>query len=177
VPFLRNEHFDDLAPVSAATLSFYLRIKNELCRSYDIIVQLMPNCPNRSSTDICNCIDFFVSSGSPFLISSFKYGFSNPWWAHELAANGSAKPLFGAMMSKRSQDLPTLYCPTGAIWVAQETELIRYGTFYGDGYRFFPLSLVSSVDIDDYEDLAMAKALKSVHRENSGSGKPGISDS
>lgn len=60
---------------------------------------------------------------------------------------------------RRSQDLGTLYCPTGAIWIAHTRALKESGTFYGPDYRMHPLSWESAVDIDDAADVRLALAL------------------
>ena len=63
-------------------------------------------------------------------------------------------------MKRRSQDLPDLYCPTGAIWIAKTKDLIRSKTFYGEGYCFEEINWINAIDIDDYEDLEFAKISK-----------------
>jgi UDP-2,4-diacetamido-2,4,6-trideoxy-beta-L-altropyranose hydrolase len=58
----------------------------------------------------------------------------------------------------RSQDLPPLYCPSGAIWVARAPVLKAAKSFYATGHTYYPLSWMSAMDIDDVEDLELAKA-------------------
>jgi N-acylneuraminate cytidylyltransferase len=89
----------------------------------------------------------------------------NPWWSFIKNKDGRAKPLFPFQLKKRSQDLPILYCPTGAIWIAKAKKLIKSKTFYGKDSCFEELNWISSVDIDDYADLDFAKILKK-HKKN-----------
>ena len=84
----------------------------------------------------------------------------NPWWAFIKKKNNKAVPLFPRQIKKRSQDLPNLYCPTGAIWIAKTNELIISKTFYGKGYCFEEIDWINAIDIDDYEDLKFAKISK-----------------
>ena len=84
----------------------------------------------------------------------------NPWWAFKLDKRNKSKALFPKQLTKRSQDLPNLYCPTGAIWIAKTKDLIRNKTFYGKGYCFEEINWINAIDIDDYEDLEFAKILK-----------------
>ena len=73
--------------------------------------------------------------------------------------------VFEDFINKRSQDLPKLYCPTGAIWIAKTKELRRTQNFYAEGYKTFILNWKSAMDIDDHEDLEMARMLLSLQNE------------
>jgi CMP-N-acetylneuraminic acid synthetase len=72
--------------------------------------------------------------------------------------------LFPEAISKRSQDLEHIYCPTGAIWLARRIALLEAGTFYGPNHRCFPMDWISAVDIDDMDDHQMALALAIMRR-------------
>lgn len=159
VPFLRTEYADDYSPVSEATAAALQQAIDYWQEEYELAVQLMANCPLRSADDIKSAIDVFLNKGGEFQISCFKYGWMNPWWAVKLGADGHPERLFPDTAGKRSQDLPELYCPTGAIWVAKAEKLLEHKTYYGPGYIFEPLSWVSAVDIDDYDDLSFAKSV------------------
>jgi N-acylneuraminate cytidylyltransferase len=157
VPFLRDHHNDDYSTVSDVTIYVLKELKKRLNLQYDIVVQLMANCPLRNAVDIRNSIYNFVEKKSSFQISCFKFGWMNPWWAHSIDEQQIVTPLFPKALKSRSQDLPNLYCPTGAIWIALVNKLIKTGSFYENLYNLFQLPLQSSIDIDDYDDLEMAK--------------------
>jgi len=157
VPFLRDSHNDDYSAVSDVTVHVLKELRTRLNLEYDVVVQLMANCPLRNSDDIKKSITNFVEKKALFQISCFKYGWMNPWWAHSFDEHQKLYPLFPKALKSRSQDLPDLYCPSGAIWIALVKDFLKSGSFYGDQYNFYPLSLKSSIDIDDYDDLNMAK--------------------
>ena len=159
VPFLREEFADDHAPVSEATTTALQQAMAHWGEDYTTIVQLMANCPMRTCSDIKSSLSRFEQFDRKFQISCFKYGWMNPWWAVQLDDTGYPKRLFPETSNERSQDLPELYCPTGAIWIAKAGLLVRQKTFYGQDHIFDPISWESAVDIDDYEDLNFAKAL------------------
>ena len=159
VPFLRKIDFDDNSPVSLATLNYTLKLQEYLDVSIEHVTQLMANCPLRTEIDIQNFIKQFHKSGSNFLLSCFKYGWMNPWWAFKIDKTGLHDFVFPDAINKRSQDLENLYCPTGSIWIAKVTELELAKTFYGKGHRFFEVPWRSAVDIDEYDDLDFALAL------------------
>lgn len=159
VPFLREENADDISTVSQATVSAVNQLKSKLNESYDVVVQLMPNCPMRTSDDIQQSYENFKTAKAVFQISCFKFGWMNPWWAVKLASNQQPQPIFPEALKTRSQDLPPLYCPTGAIWIAKTEALLKSQTFYGDGHIFYPVDWTSAVDIDEPEDVEFAKAI------------------
>lgn len=158
-PFLREQNADDFSPVSAATISALRTAEEYWGEKYSRVVQLMANCPLRTAGDVEASLDHFVRSESKFQISCFRYGWMNPWWAVRLSEAGEPERLFPEAATKRSQDLDPLYCPSGAIWIADRDSLLEAGTFYGPGHRFFPLSWQSALDIDDADDLDMALAI------------------
>jgi N-acylneuraminate cytidylyltransferase len=159
VPFLRSSYTDDHAPVSEATTLALQQAMNYWKESYASVTQLMANCPLRTADDINQALRQFEARGRSFQISCFRYGWMNPWWAVKLDTEGHPVRLFPETASQRSQDLPELFCPTGAIWVAKADELLSTKTFYGQDHVFEPMSWESAVDIDDYDDLRFAETL------------------
>ena len=159
VPFLRESHTDDFSAVSEATLSALNQAADYWQEDFHTVVQLMSNCPLRTAADIRVALNAFEQSSRTFQISCFRYGWMNPWWAVKLDDNGRPSRLFEDALSQRSQDLPELYCPTGAIWIAKVADFINAGTFYGAGHSFEPMNWENAVDIDDNEDLNFARAV------------------
>lgn len=159
VPFLRASFADDHAPVSEATASALQQAMNHWQESYASVIQLMANCPLRTVDDITQAVTQLEAQARSFQISCFKYGWMNPWWAVKLDPEGHPERLFTETAGQRSQDLPELFCPTGAIWVAKADALLKSNTFYGPNHVFEPISWESAVDIDDYDDLRFAEAL------------------
>jgi CMP-N-acetylneuraminic acid synthetase len=162
VPFLRQDHADDHAPISMATLAALDQLERHQGVQYDVVVQLMANCPLRRATHIRAALDNFDASGAPSQISCFRFGWMNPWWAVKLDAAGVPSTMFADTHTARSQDLPPLFCPTGAIWVAQAHALRAAGSFYCPGHIMHPMPLAAAVDIDDHDDLHMALAMFSM---------------
>jgi CMP-N-acetylneuraminic acid synthetase len=152
---------DDHSTVSQATLATILQLRDK-GQEYDYVIQLMANCPLRDAKDIYNSFQNFIFGGYDFQLSCFKYGWMNPWWAVKLKDKYKPESISPEALKSRSQDLPELYCPTGAIWIARVSELFMSETFYGPDYTMFPIPWQHAVDIDDMEDLKMAEALKAM---------------
>ncbi len=162
VPFLRDRCADDHATASQATIAALTQVEKILDEQYEIVVQLMPTCPLRNGRHISEAYDNFVRTEVPFQISCFRFGWMNPWWAVKLDEKMSPAPVFPEVKEKRSQDLPDLYCPTGAVWIARVAALQKAGTFYGPGHTFYPMDWKVSVDIDEWADLEMARVIHSM---------------
>jgi N-acylneuraminate cytidylyltransferase len=152
---------DDHSTVSQATIATLQQLRDR-GQEYDYVLQLMANCPLRDSNDIRLSFRNFTSGGYDFQLSCFKYDWINPWWAVKLKDKYKPESIFPEALKTRSQDLPELFCVTGAIWIARVSELLKTDTFYGPDYTMFPIPWQHAVDIDDTEDLKMAEALKAM---------------
>ena len=157
VPFLRDEASGDHATSSEATLVALQQAEKYWNEDYKIVAQLMANCPLRSAQDVQLAIESLAESRAPSQISCFRYGWMNPWWAARLSDNKEPEWLFPNACESRSQDLPQLFCPSGALWIAQSSVLKESKTFYAPNHIFHELSWLSAMDIDDENDLYMAK--------------------
>ena len=127
---------------------------------YDTVIQLMANCPLREAGDIKRSYKNFKKNRRNFQISCFKFGWMNPWWSFLSGKNNKIKPIFPKQIKKRSQDLPNLYCPSGAIWIAKVNKLFESKSFYGKNACIEEINWINAVDIDDEEDLKFAEVLK-----------------
>jgi N-acylneuraminate cytidylyltransferase len=158
-PFLRDAALaDDVTPVSLVTLDTLQRLDPEGER-YDMLAQLMPNCPLRSAEDVQDSYAQFRNGASPSQISVVRYGWQNPWWAMRRNEEFRLEPLFPDEMKQRSQDLPELFCPTGAIWWASAAALRREKTFHLEGRTGWEIPWQRGIDIDTQEDWAMVEIL------------------
>jgi N-acylneuraminate cytidylyltransferase len=157
VPFLRDAHLaDDQTHVSLVTLKVLEQL--DPTDTFMHVCQLMPNCPFRTAEDIQDSFRHFLATGAETQLSVTRYGWLNPWWAFQMP-EARLEPLFPEALKQRSQDLPALYCPSGAIWWATAEALRRYQTFHSESRTGFELSWQHALDIDDEEDWAMAEVL------------------
>ena len=159
VPFLRSGNSDDITPVSEATCDALMQSEDYWGVKFEAVAQLMANCPLRTNKDIVDFMGGYADRQVPFLLSCFKFGWMNPWWAFKLDSDQTHIPLFPHALKQRSQDLDDLFCPTGSIWVANSDALKRSRTFYGTGHQFHPISWKAAVDIDDLDDLEFARSV------------------
>lgn len=159
VPFLRGaELADDQTPVSLATVDALERLDPN-GDIFGEVAQLMPNCPLRTSTDVQDSYRQFAASGAEAQISVTRFGWQNPWWAMRRSESYVLAPLFEQQVTARSQDLPDLFCPTGAVWWACAATLRREHTFHIAERTGWEMPWQRAVDIDTADDWAMAESL------------------
>ena len=157
VPFLRDAALaDDETPVSAVTVDALERLG---AGAFAHVAQLMPNCPVRTADDIRASHEQFVESGAPAQLSVARFGFQNPWWAMRRDPQQRLAPLFPDRITARSQDLPELFCPTGAVWWARAPVLIRERTFHVPGRTGWEMPWQRAVDIDTDDDWQLAELM------------------
>jgi N-acylneuraminate cytidylyltransferase len=163
VPFLRDAALaDDQTHVSSVTLDALQRV--DPTEQVHGIAQLMANCPLRTADDVVASFEQFDRSGAAAQLSVTAFGWQNPWWASELTPAGAMAPIFPERMTSRSQDLPALFCPTGAIWWARPEVLRQTGTFHVPGRTGWVIPWQRAVDIDTEEDWQMAEQLLRLSR-------------
>lgn len=166
VPFLRDSNFDDYSTASQATIRALQQVQSHYDEDYEVVTQLMPNCPLRDSKDIISAMEAFVLHEKQPQISCAPFGWVNPWWANTIDDDGTPSPLFPEAREKRSQDLAELFFPTGAIWISKTEDLIQGGSFYTSNYRFQPISFTHAIDIDVTSDLELARLILSGYGRN-----------
>ena len=166
VPFLRKENFDDYSSSSEATYSALKQATKFWGIEFEMVAQLMANCPLRDYLDIQKSIDIFKESNYASQLSCFKLGWMNPWWAFQIKKNNEIEEIFKHKAEYRSQDLPELYCPTGAIWIAKVEQFLKEKNFRMKNYKYIPIDWVSAMDIDNEEDLLLAKALFNLRKDS-----------
>ena len=167
VPFMRDAALsDDVVPVSAATVDALERLASS-GDSVAAVCQLMPNCPLRTAGDVVASAEQFENGEAVAQISVVRYGWQNPWWAMRRADDFALEPLFSDAATARSQDLPELFCPTGAVWWARSSDLRREGTFHMAGRTGWEIPWQRGIDIDTEDDLEMARVLLSLQRGGS----------
>lgn len=160
-PFNREAYADAHSPSSLVSVDAV----NQLDKEYDIVVQLLPSCPLRSAETIIESYTNFIEKDYDFQLSCFKFGWMNPWWAYKIADEKPSPVFSDDLRNRRSQDQEELFCPSGAIWIAKTAKLLEAQTFYGEDFRMHPIPWKEAVDIDEYDDLAMAEVLYKTMQE------------
>jgi N-acylneuraminate cytidylyltransferase len=162
VPFLREAQLaDDHTPVAQATVDALARLEAEGDR-FEAVAQLMANCPLRDAGDIVASWNHFARSGARFQITIAPYLLQNPAWAVMRGMDGRLSPVFNEHFSTRSQDLPPVFCPSGAIWWAQTSALRETKSFHTSATIGWEIAWEHGLDIDTPDDWRVAETLASM---------------
>jgi CMP-N,N'-diacetyllegionaminic acid synthase len=157
VPFLRKKYFDDHSPVYLAT-TYAANEAKLFFGNFDIVVQLMPNCPFVTGKVIDEALINFTKKKYKSQISFSKFIYSKPEWAVKIdLKKNKIRNMFKKKTSMRSQDFEDSYYPTGAVWISNYYYLKKYKTFMSPGYGHFICDYKTSIDIDTVEELKVAK--------------------
>lgn len=126
---------------------------------YDYIVLLQATSPFRSGRDIDACIELCHRSHAPSAISVCQAA-KPPQWMYALGAGGRLRPVLkNRRTANRRQDLPPVYLPNGAVYVARVDWLRKSRDFVGPETRAYVMPTGRSVDIDGKADLLLARAM------------------
>lgn len=165
VPFLRDASLaDDYTPISLVTLDVLERLDPD-GTVFRNVAQLMANCPLRTAEDIRDSYRQFVETDANAEISVTRYGWLNPWWA--MTQDREMRLAFALDIdpSVRSQDLPEVFCPTGAIWWIKADVLRREKTFHIVGRTGWEIPWQRAVDIDTEDDWQLAEILMQARQQ------------
>jgi len=164
VPFLRGaELSDDETPVSSVTVDALKRV-DPTGRRFASVAQLMPNCPLRDAADVRVSYEQFIETEALSQLSVARFGWQTPWWAMRRGDDFTLAPLFPREAVMRGQDLPPVFCPTGAIWWARAETLRAAGTYHVTGRTGWEIDPVHAIDIDTEDDWRLAEALMTTAR-------------
>jgi CMP-N-acetylneuraminic acid synthetase len=160
VPSLRSEFFDDISPVSLATIHTFKSIMDEKDSfSSATVVQLMPNCPFLSVDTLLDCVKTQQEIGSRSLISCINVDAIN-WYAFTLDNNQPNWIVKDVNLISRTQDKAPIYVPSGSVWIAQGDYLLAHKSFYGPNYQFHEIPFLEGYDIDTKEQLEFARLIE-----------------
>ena len=117
---------------------------------------LLPTTPLRSAADIEGAYDKYVNSDADYLMSTADYLFS-PFRALHENDQGRIRLFWGENYLKKDQDLPHVECHNGAIIMGSIKQLRADGHYYGQQMIGYHMPLERSVDINNIEELKLAR--------------------
>ena len=158
ISWRRTESVDDFATVSDVVMDVLDNQEQDL--QIDNWAVMLPTCPFRSITEAEMQVQTFLDGGKrrSLMTCVEALGFQ-PAWAFKLDEGGQATRIAPESWSRRSQDLPSLYMPSGNFWISTRHLLKRDSGYHGPETSFFPISFVTGFDIDSPADMAFARKI------------------
>jgi pseudaminic acid cytidylyltransferase len=152
-PSLADDH-TPLMPVLAWVLEQYLRRG----RQFDSICLLMPTAPLIEADDLKRAEQEFRRWGGQRTVMAVSRFGVPVEWGFRMAADGTLTPCQPGMAMVRSQDLQPTYYDSGTFIFLPGQDVIR-GQIDASPMIGFELPRYKAVDIDDAEDLELAKVI------------------
>jgi CMP-N-acetylneuraminic acid synthetase len=167
VPFERPEHLaTDEAPsrdVVLHTLDWFASRGTE----FDVVAMVQTTTPLRTAADVDGALRRLANSDADSVVSISEFR-TPPFWAvtrgddYRLESYLDDDYLWpGDEGIPRSQDLPTLFHPNGAVFAATTDAFRREGEFYTRDTVGFEMPPERGIDVDEPSDLEMVRALAS----------------
>ena len=126
---------------------------------YDIIVEVMNTNPLKKSIDIEECIRKLVSTTSDSVISVIRLWDQHPSRVKYIQ-NDMLKDFYPEVPESRRQDLrPEAYIRNGSIYAFWKSSFLKYENRLGAICRPYIMPNSRSINIDEPEDLELAKIL------------------
>ncbi|MBN8555162.1 MAG: acylneuraminate cytidylyltransferase family protein [Deltaproteobacteria bacterium] len=164
VPFMRPSEISvDETPMIEVLkhMVAWLRKSSELSSIFAIAL-LQPTSPLRTSQQIDEAIQLFLSSKAETLVSVTEVPHSfHPSSLYNLNEEKQTSPFLNEnkenSLPLRRQDKPKLYARNGPAILILSSKQIETGKIYGNRTFGYLMDRTSSLDIDSYEDLKLAE--------------------
>ncbi len=127
--------------------------------AYDYVVLLQPTSPLRTVADIDGCIQRCLEGGWPCCVSVTEAE-KSPYFMFELDEGARLSPVIAQeRYHTRRQDLPRVFAPNGAVYVASCEWLAQTRSFLTPETRGFEMPRERSWDVDTLLDFEICELL------------------
>ncbi len=125
-------------------------------RRYDIVAFLYATAPLRHGDDISAVLDLIEPGVCEFAMAVTRYTHP-PHQALVMAADGSLMPKWPELVERSAADIGPLCVDNGSTYAVTVAAFRERRTFYGPGLRGHVMPFRRSVDIDEQDDLDLAR--------------------
>ncbi|MEX2525587.1 MAG: acylneuraminate cytidylyltransferase family protein [Gammaproteobacteria bacterium] len=131
-------------------------------RSYDVISFLYATAPLRHSDDINAVLDLIEPGVCDFAMAVTRYTHP-PHQALCIGKDGRLRPQWPELVERSAAEIGPLCVDNGSTYAVTVTAFREQRTFYGPGLRGWPMPFTRSVDIDEQNDLDLARRFAETH--------------
>ena len=152
--FKRNKKYSTYSALSRNVVSEFIK-KNKI-KKETIIIYLQPTSPLRTNKHINNAINIFKKKNYLPVVSVKKIDKSI--FKSVFLKKGLIKPTMNEKnLSANRQSFPDLYLPNGAIYIFKVKSFLKNNDFPISSAVPYIMDAKSSIDIDQYKDLKVAR--------------------
>jgi N-acylneuraminate cytidylyltransferase len=126
------------------------------CPGFDYVVLLQPTSPLRTTEDIDNALRFVIENSAASGISIVQSR-SNPHWMYYRNSEQQLIQVLDGQNITRRQELPLVYEPNGAIYIANISYLLEERSLITTQTIGYEMPLDRSIDIDNIDDFNAAE--------------------
>lgn len=158
IPFVRPS---ELARDESSSSDVILHALNKIS-GYDYVMLLQLTSPLTITEDIDGCIESCITSRSTAMVSVTEPD-KSPYWMFEMEEGNTLVPVLGKReyLNKRRQDLPRVYMPNGAIYIAESGWFSHHKSFFTDTTAGYVMPRERSLDIDTELDFKLLESVLS----------------
>ncbi len=155
VPFIRPpELAQDKSTVSDVIMHALKEIPG-----FDYVMLLQPTSPLIIADDIDGCVSFCIDSKAKSVVSVTEPQ-KNPYWTFTMGEKSKLIPIFEEKyFNQQRQELPVVYTPTGAIYIAQSEWFLKKKSFYSNSSKGYLIPQERSLDIDSEFDFKVFETI------------------
>jgi CMP-N,N'-diacetyllegionaminic acid synthase len=164
VPFVRPEHLSNDTASSESVILHALDWYQSNGINFDFVVLLQPTSPLRKYNHILDAINLYLENqkNNIDMMVSVKISKANPYFnLFEENNNGMLTKSIKSSYTRR-QDCPITYEYNGAIYVININSLREKGILNFDKIKKYVMDEISSLDIDEPNDLIFCENLISI---------------
>ena len=154
VPFMRPAEYAQDHSKTIDVAIHAIKFFSEHRDYYDALVILQPTQPLRTVEDVDRAIEKYYEQEVDLV--SVTPVENHPLLIRSIGENGCLNNLLNMNSTCRRQDMPDYYCVNGCIYI-NKISRIHENTSFNDNKMPFIMELAHSVDIDNPNDLELAK--------------------
>ena len=158
VPFLRpSELAEDGTPGSLPVLQAVSGLDEREAYRPDLVVTLQPTSPLRGADDIDAAVALLIERSADAVVSVTAVQ-QHPLWMKTIDAQGWVHDFVGQAKSVGArQELPPIFAPNGAIYIAPRNVLLSRGGWDTQRTAAYIMPFERSIDINTAQDFAIAE--------------------
>lgn len=156
LPFMRPAEF---ARDESTVHEALIHALDHLDTAFDYVVALQATSPLRTAADIDGAIEACDTAGAASCISVVAAP-KSVYWSFGIGRSGRLEPvLTSEWQTRRRQELPVVYQPNGAVYVARVEWYREHRTFVGSDTVPYEMPPERSLEVDSPLDMTLIRAI------------------